>query len=278
MPDTFRPPGPAGSPDPVAQVQTQTQASAMNDMQRWRGKVALVTGASSGIGAAIAKALGAAGLKVALAARDAARLAQVEADIRAGGGECGTFQVDLRKLDSIAALFGAVRKRWGGVDVLINNAGLGFTSTQAAGKPEEWREMLEVNVLALSVCCQEALKDMEGKQDAAILNISSLAGHRVVANRGADFYAATKFGVRALTDGLRFELAGKQSPVKLGMISPGVVNTDFDARAKRGQSRAKSSFEPLAPEDIADVALYMLGTPRHVQIHDVLIRPVGQQH
>jgi len=138
--------------------------------------------------------------------------------------------------------------------------------------------MLDTNVLAVAICCQEALKDMEGKADAAIVNISSLAGHRVVANRGADFYAATKFAVRAMTDGLRFELSSRQSPVKIGMISPGVVATDFEGRAKRGQDRAHLPYEPLTPEDISSVALYMLGTPRHVQIHDVLIRPVGQQH
>jgi len=250
----------------------------MADIERWRGKVALVTGASSGIGAATAKALAAAGLKVAIAARDPARMAQVEATIKAGGGVCACFPVDLRRVESIHALFEAVRKRWGGVDVLINNAGLGYNSPQSAGKPEEWREMLDVNVLALSVCSQEALKDMEGKPDAAIYNISSLAGHRVVANRGVDFYAATKFALRALTDGLRFELAAKQSPVKLGMISPGMVDTDFDTRAKRGQARAKPAFEVLKPEDISEIVLYLLGLPRHVQIHDILVRPTGQQH
>lgn len=250
----------------------------MADLERWRGKVALVTGASSGIGAAVAKALGGIGMRVAIAARDAERMGKVETAIKGGGGTAACFPVDLRKVESVLGLFESVRKKWGGVDVLINNAGLGFNSPQSTGKPEEWREMLEVNVLALSVCCQEALKDMAGKQDAAIYNISSLAGHRVVANRGSDFYAATKFAVRALTDGLRFELAAKQSPVKLGMISPGMVDTDFEARSKRGQVRPKQPFELLHSEDIADLVLYLLGTPRHVQIHDVLIRPVGQQH
>ncbi len=248
------------------------------DLERWRGKVALVTGASSGIGAGVAKALGAAGLKVALAARDAERLGKVESAIKAGGGTSAPFSVDLRKTESIRALFDAVRKKWGGVDVLINNAGLGFNATQAAGKEEEWREMLEVNILALQVCTQEALKDMEGKKDAAIYNISSIAGHRVVANRGSDFYAATKFAVRALTDGLRYELSAKQSPIKLGMISPGMVDTDFETRSKRGQARAKPAHETLHAEDIADLVLYFLGTPRHVQIHDVVIRSVGQLH
>jgi NADP+-dependent farnesol dehydrogenase len=250
----------------------------MVSMERWRGKVALVTGASSGIGAAIAKDLGAAGLKVALAARNPERLATVAQAISSAGGTAHSFATDLRRPESIHALFAAVRTLWGGVDVLINNAGLGYTSALSQGREEHWREMLDTNVLAVAICCQEALKDMEGKADAAIINISSLAGHRVVANRGADFYAATKFAVRAMTDGLRFELSSKKSPVKLGMISPGVVATDFEARAKRGQDRSNLPFEPLTPEDISSVALYMLGTPRNVQIHDVVIRPVGQQH
>ena len=250
----------------------------METMERWRGKVALVTGASSGIGAAIAKDLAAAGLKVALAGRNAERLAHTESTITARGGTCAPFPADLRKPESIHALFAAVRKRWGAVDVLINNAGLGYTEALSKGKEEDWREMLDTNVMAVAICCQEALRDMESKQDTAIINISSLAGHRVVANRGSDFYAATKFAVRALTDGLRFELAAKKSPTKLGMISPGVVATDFEGRAKRGQDRSNLGFEPLKPEDISSVAMYMLATPRHVQIHDVLIRPVGQQH
>jgi NADP-dependent 3-hydroxy acid dehydrogenase YdfG len=252
--------------------------ASQDGIARWRGKVALVTGANSGIGAAIARELAKAGLKVALAARDPERLAKVEGEIRTAGGTCAPFPVDLRNSDGIPALFEAVRKRWSSVDVLINNAGLGYSGPQATGQPAQWREVLEVNVLALAVCTQEAVKAMEGKSDAAIVNISSLAGHRVVGNRGSDFYAASKFAVRALTDGLRFELVSKGSPIKLSMISPGMVDTDFDARSKRGQTRAKQAFELLRPEDIADVVRYLLSTPRRVQIHDVLIRPVGQMH
>jgi len=248
----------------------------MNGMERWRGKVALVTGASSGIGAAIARDLAAAGLKVALVARTADRLAQTASVISKAGGTCQPFPTDLRKPESIHELFAAVRKRWGGVDVLINNAGLGYNAALSQGREEDWREMLDTNVMAVAICCQEALKDMEGKADAAIINMSSLAGHRVVANRGSDFYSATKFAVRAMTDALRFELAARKSPVKIGMISPGQVATDFQGRARRGQDRANLPYEQLKPEDISSVALYMLGTPRNVQIHDVLIRPVGQ--
>jgi NADP-dependent 3-hydroxy acid dehydrogenase YdfG len=250
----------------------------MEGIARWRGKAAIVTGASSGIGAAIAQDLGAAGLKVLLAGRSTDRLAKVQAAIASAGGTAVVYPVDLRNSDAIRAMFAEVRKLWGGVDVLINNAGLGYNEPLSKGKEADWREMLDTNVMAVAICCQEALKDMEGKQDAAILNISSLAGHRVVANRGADFYAASKFAVRAMTDGLRFELAAKKSPVKLGMISPGVVATEFEHRAKRGMERPASGVEPLKPSDISSLAMYMLGTPRNVQIHDVLIRSVGQLH
>lgn len=250
----------------------------MEGMERWRGKAAIVTGASSGIGAAIAKDLAAAGLKVALVGRSAERLAEIQKAITSAGGTGVSIPCDLRKPESIHALFAEVRRLWGGVDVLINNAGLAYNDALSKGKESDWQEMLDTNVMAVAICCQEALKDMEGKADAAILNLSSLAGHRVVANRGADFYAASKFAVRAMTDGLRFELAARKSPVKLGMISPGVVATDFESRAKRGGTRGKPDFEPLKPSDISSIAMYMLGIPRNVQIHDVIVRPVGQQH
>jgi 17beta-estradiol 17-dehydrogenase / 3beta-hydroxysteroid 3-dehydrogenase len=247
-------------------------------MDRWRGKIALVTGASSGIGAAIAKDLAAAGLKVALAARSKDGLAKTQAAIAAAGGTSAIFTVDLRKNEAIHGLFDAVRKQYGPIDVLINNAGLAYNSALSKGREDDWREMVETNILAVALCCQEGLKDMEGKADAGIINISSLAGHRIVANRGADFYAATKFAVRAMTDGLRFELSARKSPVKIGMISPGVVASEFNARAHRTAANAKVPFEPLTPEDISSVAMYMLSTPRNVQIHDVIIRPVGQEH
>ena len=161
---------------------------------------------------------------------------------------------------------------------MINNAGFGLQGDLSSQLPEDWREMLDINVLALSICTQEALKDMEGKGEAHIINISSIAAHRVPPG-ASPFYSASKHAVRALTEGLRIELAKKGSPVRLGMISPGLVETGFHDRATkgRGDSRAfYSRFKPLTSEDIAEVVCFLLATPPHVNIHDVIIRSTEQ--
>jgi NADP-dependent 3-hydroxy acid dehydrogenase YdfG len=178
-------------------------------------------------------------------------------------------------------MFAAVRKKWGGVDVLINNAGMGyraaFTQTDAA----DWREVLDVNVLALSICIREAIQDMKGRQDAAIINISSIAGHRVPpGGRGYTFYAASKHAVRAITEGLRDELAAKGVHIKLGTVSPGMVETEFQQVATRAEAKPApyADYRVLDPGDVAQAALFMLATPRHVQISDIVMRSVEQPH
>ncbi|HUJ73240.1 MAG TPA: SDR family NAD(P)-dependent oxidoreductase [bacterium] len=248
-------------------------------IERWAGKVALVTGATSGIGEAMARALAGIGCKVALTGRRAERLQALERQLAAGGAAVLALPADLRLEPAILGLFQVIRQRWGGVDVLINNAGLGYNANKiATAAREDWREMLDLNVMAVLICTQEALKDMAGKQDAAIINISSLAGHRVVPGRTETIYAACKFAVRAITEGLRSELQAQGSPVKLASISPGMVATEFHARAARGAKVTPPAYKLLDPKDIADAALYMLSTPRHVQVNDILLRPVGQPH
>jgi len=250
-------------------------------LSRWQGKVALVTGASSGIGEAIARRLGEIGMRVAVAARRAERLERLAQAIREAGAQAMAVSADLRVEAGIAALFAKVREAWGGVDVLINNAGLGRESTLADGDPKDWKEMLDVNVFAASLCIREALADMEGKVDAQIVNISSLAGHRVPLGRNSTYYAATKHALKALTDGLRFELVQRKSPIKLGMISPGLVETGFHETFYRDADKARegySHFQVLQPADIAEAVCYLLSTPPHVQVHDVILRAVGQQH
>lgn len=250
----------------------------MEGAERWKGKVALVTGATTGIGEAIAHALAGLGLRVALAGRRRERLEAVAAALRAHGGETLAVPADLRSEPDILRMFGEIHARWGTLDVLINNAGLGYSGPLAGTPTADWKEALDVNVLALAICIREALKDMEGKQDAAIINLSSIAGHRVPPNNRNTFYAATKHAVKAITDGLRTELAAAKSPIKLGMISPGMVATEFHARATRTpvESAARPPFRVLDPQDVAQAAVFMLSTPRHVQIHDIIMRSVEQ--
>ncbi|MDP6946737.1 MAG: SDR family NAD(P)-dependent oxidoreductase [Myxococcota bacterium] len=243
-------------------------------MERWKGRVALVTGASSGIGRATATRLEDAGMVVIAAARRAERLDAL-ADERPG---IVPMPVDLRDTDAIVALFERIRAAHGGVDVLVNNAGLGRHSPLMSGDTEAWREMLEVNVLALSVCTREALADMRRRgDDGHVLHISSMAGHRTPG--GSGLYSATKFAVRALTEGLRQELRAAGSRVRVTAISPGFVETEF-AQVYTGDAEAAratySRFPVLQAADIADMVVYALASPPHMQIHDMLVRPTEQ--
>lgn len=247
-------------------------------MDRWKNKVALVTGASSGIGDAIVRTLANAGMRIAACARRVERLDALKADIEGCGGKILTCATDLKDEAQIRHLFDAIRERWGGVDVLINNAGLGHLAPLMSGSSDEWREMLELNVLALCICTREAISDMQKRgDDGHVIHISSMAAHRVPG--GAGLYSATKYAVRALTEGLRQELRGAASQIRVSSISPGVVETEFHQVLFNSEDEAKENygrFKVLESGDIADAVLWVLGRPPHMQVHDVLIRPTDQ--
>lgn len=252
----------------------------MKDMERWKDRVALVTGASSGIGRAVALRLAAHGVHLALCARREERLDALAQSIESvpGHGEVLTQPVDLRDPAQIASLFGAIRERFGGVDIVVNNAGLGRKAPLLSGDTDKWREMLEVNVLALCVCTREAVTDMRRRGDTGqVIHISSMAAHRVP--EGSGVYSATKFAVRSLTEGLRLELREQGSHIRVTAISPGYVETEF-AEVYHGDPKAAeqtySRYPVLQPGDIADAVEYVLGAPAHVQPHDLLIRPTQQ--
>jgi len=242
----------------------------------WSGRVALVTGASRGIGAAVVRKLVGLGLRVVACGRDEARL-------RALGDELGEavwpLAFDLRDVSAIEAAFAQVRERWGGVDVLVNNAGLGKDAPLLSGEAEAWRTILDVNVLALCVCTREATSDMLKQGRGHVIHVSSMSGHRV-AGGGGGVYAASKFAVRALTEGLRRELRAQGADaVRVSAISPGFVETDFHQTLKGGDPAfAKPvDFPMLSADDVADAVVYALQAPAHVQIHDVLLRPTQQE-
>lgn len=244
-------------------------------MERWRGAVALVTGASSGIGRAVARDLIEAGLRVALCARRKDRLETLAQEL--GEERALVVQADLRNEDAIRGVFTELRQTWGGVDVLVNNAGLGVKAPLMDGPAGGWREMLEVNVLALAICTQEALADFRAKGRGHVLHISSISGHRVAP--GGGMYAATKHAVRALTEGLRQELREAGSPVRVTSISPGFVETEFAEVYHGSAEKARETYGRYRVLDAADVAQavrYALSCPEHVQLHDVLLRPTEQ--
>jgi len=237
--------------------------------------IALITGASSGIGAAIARKLAQEGYCIIAVARRIERLQAMAAEFP--DGVIVPEGVDLRREADIVALFERVSASGKSVDVLVNNAGLGRRAPLLSGDAESWREMLDVNVLALTICTREAVKQMQANNSGHVINISSMAGHRVLPS--STFYAATKFAVRALTEGLRQELRSADSPIRVSAVSPGLVETEFVAQMD-SEAQAKETygrFPVLQPEDIANAVWYLLSQPEYVQIHDLLVRPTQQK-
>ncbi|MEM8606652.1 MAG: SDR family NAD(P)-dependent oxidoreductase [Myxococcota bacterium] len=248
----------------------------MNDSSPLNGRVALVTGASSGIGLAVAEALLARGARVALSARRAQRLEDFAA--RYAAGSTLVCPADLRSESEIERMFDSIRDAWGGVEILVNSGGLGRSASLVGGSTEAWREMLEVNVLGLCICTREALSDMRRRADRGhVVHISSMAAHRVPGGSGV--YAATKYAVRALTEGLRQELRELGSAIRVTAISPGFVETEF-AEVYHGTpdaaERTYGRFKVLEAKDVAETVVHVLESPAHVAIHDVLMRPTEQ--
>ncbi|MEO1790821.1 MAG: SDR family NAD(P)-dependent oxidoreductase [Cyanobacteria bacterium J06629_19] len=243
--------------------------------------VAMVTGASSGIGLAIARSLAEQGYDLAICARRQDRLDAIALQLTQKGVDVLARAVDLRDEAQILRFFVAVKARWGYLDILINNAGLGHKESLTSGDTEAWREMLEVNVLALCICTREAIslmKDSEGDDRAGhIVHISSMSGHRVPSITG--MYSASKFAVRSLTETLRRELRSQQSPIRISSISPGVVETEFAEKYYQSADKAEetySQFTVLQADDIASAVIYALTQPAHVEVNDILIRPTQQ--
>ncbi|XP_063220370.1 dehydrogenase/reductase SDR family member 11-like isoform X2 [Bacillus rossius redtenbacheri] len=186
-------------------------------MERWSGRVAVVTGASAGIGAAIAQLLVKRGLRVVGLARRADNIQALADSLKDAPGKLYAVKADLSKEEDIMVAFQWVKDNLGGVDLLVNNAAVAHNNNLADGKTEQWRQLLEVNLLALSICTREALQSMKERSvdDGHIVHINSVAGHSVVDFPGIAFYSATKHGVTALTEGLRKELACLKSGIRV---------------------------------------------------------------
>ena len=236
-----------------------------------KNKTALVTGASSGIGEACARALSGNGAKVILTGRNQKKLEQLSKEI---GGIFLTANLSIS--EDIISLFEAID---GSIDILVNNAGVAPKASIIDGDIEAFQTLLNVNVLALTHCCQLALKKFDPKNGGQIVNISSMSGHRVPPSGG--FYAATKFAVRAVTEALRYELKSKGNKTRVTMISPGFVDTPLLENYFRGDeetlSALRQDIEMLKPQDIAQTLIHILETPKHVEIGDVMMRPSDQK-
>jgi NADP-dependent 3-hydroxy acid dehydrogenase YdfG len=247
-------------------------------MERWKERVALITGASSGIGRAIAKRLAARGMKVVICARRYVRLEELANEIEEAGGTAYPIECDLRDTEAIESMFDRIREDWGGVDVMVNNAGFGKRQKLTDADEEVWRAMLEVNVLALAICTRNAVRDMQRRDvDGHVIHISSMSAYRVPP--GGGMYSATKFAVRSLTEGLRVELREMDSDIRVTAISPGFVETEFAEVFNESEEAAEElyrSYKCIQPEELADTVEHVLAAPQHVQYHDLLLRPTRQ--
>uniref|UniRef100_A0A9I3GIM9 Dehydrogenase n=1 Tax=Anopheles farauti TaxID=69004 RepID=A0A9I3GIM9_9DIPT len=244
-------------------------------MDRWAGKVAVVTGASSGIGAATVKALANAGMITFGLARRVERVDELKNDLSGDAKErLHSIRCDVTKEEDILAAFRQIEEKFGGVDVLINNAGIARSTVGVlqANNTQAIREVIDTNLVGLTLCSREAFQSMKKRSvDGHIIHINSILGHTVLPMGTLNVYPATKYGVTALTETMRHELRLAGTKIKVTSISPGLVRTEIIPN-----SAAITEMPILEPEDIADAILYALGTPPRVQIHELTIKPVGE--
>ena len=242
------------------------------------GKVAIITGASSGIGFATALALSRAGAKVAIGARRENKLAELADTIKGEGGSVLYKKLDVTKRSDCEAFAAAVLDEWGSIDILVNNAGLMPLSFFQNLKIDEWDRMVDVNLKGVMYCTAAVISHMKEKKSGHIINISSVAG-RIVFPSGS-VYCATKHAVTALSEGLRQEFSTR-SNIRVTCIEPGVVNTELNStitdEALASFVKKTKEMASLRAEDIASAIVYSADAPSHVNINEVLIRPTTQE-
>ncbi len=242
------------------------------------GKIALVTGATSGIGRATALALAREGCNVIITGRRTQRLQEVCREIeKRFQKECLPLTLDVRDRKAVAQTLGNLPEKWQAVDILINNAGLARgLSKLHEGDPDDWEQMIDTNVKGLLYVSRTIVPGMVARGRGHIVNIGSIAGHEVYP--GGNVYCATKHAVDALTKGLRIDLV--DTPIRVSTVDPGLVETEFSVvRFKGDTERAKNVYkglQPLTGEDIAETIVFIVTRPPHVQIAEVIIFPTAQ--
>lgn len=243
-----------------------------------KDKVAVVTGASSGIGYATALALAKAGAKVAAGARRVDKLELLQKEIQKSDGEILIEKLDVTIKEDCNSFIGIVLKKWNNIDILINNAGIMPLSFFKNLKINEWEQMIDVNLKGVLYCTAAAIPTMVNNKSGHIINISSVAG-RVVFPAGS-VYCATKYAITAFSEGLRQELSQRYN-IKVTCIEPGVVATELPNtitdKSLEGFVESVKKMEALQADDIANAIVYALDSPRYVNVNEILLRPISQE-
>jgi len=241
------------------------------------GKVAVVTGASSGIGEATAEALAAKGAAVVVAARREERLDELVGRIENSGGRTLAVSCDVIDEGQAHALIQRAEEEFGRVDILVNNAGVMLLSTVGKGLSDQWRQMFEVNVMGLLYATDAAIAVMKEQKSGHLVNISSVAGRKVTRD-SSGVYAGSKHAVGAISEGLRQELL--EDNIRVTVVEPGAVATELTDHITDEDARESLSgllsLERLQAEDIANAIVYAVTQPERVSVNEILIRPTQQ--
>jgi len=244
---------------------------------RLAGKVALVTGASSGIGEATALALAAEGAAVAIGARRADRIDALADKISADGGRALTLDLDVTQEQQAHDAVGRTRADLGGLDIVVNNAGVMLLGPILDADTSDWRRMIETNVLGLMYVTHAALPGLVEQGSGDIVQVSSVAGR--LAREGSGGYNASKWAVNAFSESLRQEVTARG--VRVTLVEPGAVATELSDHITHAESKQRvkervTRMRPLQSADIAAGVVYAVTQPPHVSVNEVLIRPTDQ--
>jgi NADP-dependent 3-hydroxy acid dehydrogenase YdfG len=240
-----------------------------------KDKVVIITGASSGIGEATAVMLAERGAKVVLGARGLNRLEALARRIMGAGGEVAYAQTDVRRREELTSLVSLALDRYGQLDVLINNAGIMPVSPLDDLRVEDWENMIDINIKGVLYGIAAALPVFRKQGFGHFVNTASTAGHKTVPNQSV--YSATKFAVRAISEGLRMEAGEK---LRVTIISPGFVNTNFaegvtNPEVKTQLENARDKFA-LPPEAIARAIVFAIEQPSDVDVNEIIVRPTAE--
>jgi NADP-dependent 3-hydroxy acid dehydrogenase YdfG len=251
----------------------------MSNTGKLQGKVALITGASSGIGEATALALVAEGAQVATVARRQEQLDDLAKRIKAQGGQAFPIVADVADEAQVRNMVQTANSKCGRLDILVNDAGVAMPGSIDGADAEDWRSMVNINLLGLMYATHSVLPIMKAQKQGHIVNVSSVAGR--IALAGNAVYSATKWGVCAFSEALRQEVY--KDNIRVTIIEPGLVATEIsnnisDPTVRQEFQQRQRSLEPLQSEDIAAAIVYAVTQAPHVNVNEILIRPTQQEH